>query len=178
MRQPLQAEGATMRSRPDPRISRLAPVLLAGLASVIASAGAAAQPSPESAQAALDGAALAELLPTSLGGARRRDHNAYSRFATAGYPLPDGSLVTLQIHEVAGAGAEAHQRSVCRTWTRIGGYEACVAQRQGGVSLIWVLSDTLQVMLGAPTEQIGRRLAAEIGLGRLARLAERGRAAR
>lgn len=118
-------------------------------------------------------AELAALLPATLGaGSSRTDQTTYSSFATATYQLTDGSVIALQFHDVRGAGSEAYQRSTCPRFARIAGHEACVTPRSGGISLSWVFSDTLQVILGgAPDEATATRLAAALPLDRLAAMA-------
>ena len=123
------------------------------------------------------GDSLAALLPERLAQARRVSVQPYSRFATASYVLPDGRPASMQLHEVIGAGSEAYQRSSCPRMLRLARHDVCVRTSDGHVTLSWVLDDTLQIMLGAPDEATGTRLARALDLGPLVRLAASARAA-
>lgn len=117
------------------------------------------------------GQELAGLVPRTLAGKSRADLTPYSRFVTASYTLDGGHLATLQIHDVVGAGAAAHQERTCTRWQPVRGERACVAQRSSGTSVIWVFSDTMQVMVGAPDEATALALAADLDLAPIRRLA-------
>ena len=117
------------------------------------------------------GQGLLRFMPQRLDGHARQDPTAYSSFATAAYRLDGGVIATLQIHEVRGAGAAEYQQSRCTRRRAIHGHEACVSERPGTVSLVWVFSDAIQVMLGAPDEATAVAMAQGLDLAAIAALA-------
>ncbi|MEM9190781.1 MAG: hypothetical protein AAGF12_16475 [Myxococcota bacterium] len=117
------------------------------------------------------GRALLRLMPETLAEYARIQPQGYSNFATSAYRIDERQIATLQIHDVRGAGALAHQRRTCSRWERVGGHRACVVQRENNTALIWVFSDTVQVMLGAHDEETAKRMAADLELAPMVALA-------
>lgn len=111
------------------------------------------------------------MLPARLGRASRETVTPYGRFVTSAYLLPDGERAVLQVHEVIGAGSEAFQAHDCPRHVTIARRSVCVRASSGQVSLSWVLSDTLQVILGAPDEARVMALARALALAPFVQLA-------
>lgn len=117
------------------------------------------------------GEELAALLPSRIGRATRGEVRPYSRFATGAYTLR-GASVTLQVHEVVGEGAEAHQQSSCPRVVTIARRTACLRVDPDRASVSWVLEDALQVMLGAADEATVMALARSLNVTPMLRLAQ------
>jgi len=117
------------------------------------------------------GQALLRFMPAQLAGHPRRDPTPYSGFATSAYQVTPSRIATLQIHDVRGGGAAAHQQRTCTRRRTVGGHEACVSTRRDTTSLIWVFSDSIQVMLGGPDEATVVAMAADLDLDAIAALA-------
>jgi hypothetical protein len=127
------------------------------------------------------GETLLKFIPTKLGGIARSNLLDQVWASGAAYKLPDGSYANLDIQNTFHRGS--HDTSIeelnagpslCPTKETLQGHSACIKVRpksDGGTSIRWYLPDRLSVRIAAPTEELARKMAAELPIAELAKLA-------
>lgn len=135
-------------------------------------------------EGAVPAAQIKPLVPEKLAGIEPSHALDYPWAVANAYQLPEGGYANLDIQNTFHRGSHNtsledmnnSNASLCPKKERINGYVACVkvaAKSDGGTAIRWYLPDRLTVRIAAPTEELARKMAADLPIGKLAALSAR-----
>lgn len=127
---------------------------------------------------------ISALVPKRLGGIEPSNSLDYPWSVAIAYKLPDGKYANLDIqntfhrglHDTSLEDMNNSSPSLCPKKQKVTGYIACVrttAAPAGGTAIRWYLPDRLTVRIAAPTEELARKMAADLPIAKLAALSAR-----